>query len=116
MTYKRPNIIELDDIYAHTTPLFRFRINHDGTSVVLGNYMTVRFIGKPFIDSNNTMWDASCLVTDSTNGVCQCRLSLLDTTNSIHGMYAELRVEDHILQTSDVVGQYKFDILASLGG
>lgn len=116
MAYKRPNIIELEDIYAHTTPLFRFTINHDGTSVVLGNYMTVRFIGKPHIESNRTMWDASCLVTDSTRGMCECRLSLTDTTDAIHGMYGELRVEDHVLDTSDVVSQYRFDVLDSLGG
>ena len=116
MAYGRPNIIELDDIYCHTTPLFRFTVFHDGTSVVLGNYMTVRFIGKSAINSSRTMWDASCLITDSTRGMCECRLSLGDTTDALHSMYAELRVEDHLLVTSDVVSQFKFDILESLGG
>ena len=116
MAYRQPNIVELSDIYAHTTPLFRFTINHDGTSVVLGNYMTVRFIGKPHIDSNRTMWDASCLVVDSTRGMAECRLSLSDTTDAYHGMFAELRVEDHVLGTSDVVNQYRFDLLESGGG
>jgi len=114
--YRTSKIREITDIYQHTTPLFRFTINHDGTSVVLGNLMTVRFIGKPHIDSNHTLWDASCAIVDSTRGMCECRLSLTDTTDSYHNMYGELRFEDHTIQTSEVVNQYKFDLLESLGG
>ena len=114
-TYKQPYIEDLPDIYAHTTPLFRFRIVHDGTSVLLGQYTTVRFIGKPSLTSAYTLWDASCLVLDSSAGTCECRLSLADTTTAIHDIVAELRLEDHIAQSSDVVVQYKFDILQSFG-
>ena len=116
MGYRQPTIIEITDCYQHTTPLFRFQIQHDGTTVVVGNFMTVRFIGKTSPASNRTIFDSSCLITDSTRGMCECRLSLTDTTDAYHQIYGELRFEDHVLQTSDVVAQYRFEILPSGGG
>ena len=117
MTQQRqPKIIELSDVYTSTTPLFRFTISHDSTTVTLGPYMTVRFIGKASLDSDTTLFDSSCLIIDSTRGICECRLSLDHTATAINGIVAELRVDDHVLATSDVVQQYKLDILKSLGG
>jgi len=116
MGYRQPTITEITDCYQHTTPLLRFQIQHDGTTAVIGNFMTVRFILKPSPTSARVISDSSCFVTDSTRGMVECRLSLSDTTDAYHQVFGELRLEDHVLQTSDVVDQYRFEILPSLGG
>jgi len=117
MSTRDKKIQDLVDIYQGTTPRFEFHISQDGTAVTLSENVYVYFSAKRGFRSDTYIWDASCeVVGDGTMGICTCVLSLTDTTSSHHGLFAELRVNDNILQTSDVVGQYKVNVLPSVGG
>lgn len=117
MFIRDKRITDLVDIYQGTTPRFRFTVSQDGTAVVLSDNVWVSFAAKKSFKSSTYIWDASCdVIGDGTQGICECVLSLADTTESHNELLAELRVTDKILQTYDILAQYRINVLPSIGG